>query len=184
MTKLPELFEEALSAAPPSRLTADDIFDATRARRRQRTAVAAGLAVVFIGVAGVAGVSLTGRHSANPPAGTAPPGPLVWAAQADADHLYALVNVCGHNPRVDPTVPNTAIDLGTDAPSGAPPTAAPTPTYQEPPVCNRLLASSDGGATWVSRGLTNQAEFTVVGPTSLLRLHVRLATGRPRSRVV
>ncbi len=170
MTELPELFDEAVSAPPPSRLTAADIFGASRARRRRSIAVAAGLVVVLGTLAAVTGLGLAGRHSANPPAGTAPPGPLVWAGRGDADHLYALINICGHNPRVDPTVSGTVVDLGTDAPPGYTPPPDPNATPSGPaPICYRLLTSSDAGVSWVPRGDMAEADLTVVGPTSLLR---------------
>ena len=67
-------------------------------------------------------------------------------------------------------------DYGTDYPSGNPsafpadPSAAPHGTPPPTQRCNELLASSDAGATWASRGLMVEAEVLIAGPLTLIRL--------------
>jgi hypothetical protein len=150
MTNLHDLFVEATSDAPPSRLSVEDVYSATRAQRRRyqlRTAVAVIAAVAAVSTGGVA---LIGTDTANPPVGADPPGPVEWAGRGDATHLYVARNVCGYNPYLTPSA----------SPGPTP------PTLGEP--CTELLASDDGGATWVSRG-TMATPPTIVGPLALVR---------------
>ena len=152
MTRIEELFDEAVSSAPPSLLSVDDVFGAL-AHRRRVTAVAASLTLVLVGLTTIGvGVGLGGSDTANPPAGAAPPGPLVWAGRGDADHLYRVTNVCGENPLIP-------------RPSDSPP-PSPEPIR---PDCNMLWASADGGATWTQRGLMTSNVVTIAGPQTLLR---------------
>ena len=152
MTRIQKLFDEAVSSVPPSRLTADAVLGQARHRRRMKTAVAASVSLVLTGLTTIViGTSLARFDSAGPPSGAAPPGPLVWVGRGDADHLYVVTNVCGENPRVP-------------RPSDTPP-PSPQPIK---PDCHLLWSSTDGGATWTQRGLTEPA-LTVVGPQALLR---------------
>jgi hypothetical protein len=152
MTRIQELFDEAVSSVPPSRLSADAVFGAVRRRRRTTALVAASVVFVLAGVTTiVVGASLAPSDRANPPSGAATPGPLVWAGRGDADHLYRVTNVCGENPWLRPS--NT-------------PPPSPEPTR---PDCNLLWASADGGATWTQRGLMTAKTVTVDGPRTLLR---------------
>jgi hypothetical protein len=152
LTKLTQLFDEAVSTPPPSRLTANGVLRAARARRQRVTAAVASLALVVGGMAVAIGLNLAGGHDRRPSAVTASPGPLEWSGRGDATHLYRVVNTCGRNPRMQMASPKAS-------------------TGREPaePVCNELWASADGGATWSSRGAMEADSVRIVGPQSLLR---------------
>jgi hypothetical protein len=153
MTRIQELFDDAVSTVPPSRLTADAVLGVARHRRRTATAVAASVSLVLVGLTTIGiGMGLAGSDTANPPSGAAPPGPLVWAGRGDADHLYRVTYICGENPLLP-------------RPSDTPP-PSPEPIRSD---CNMLWASADGGATWIERGLMTVNALTVAGPLTLLR---------------
>ena len=124
MTELDELFREAVSAPPPSRLTATAVLGAAGRRHRRQAALAAAVVITLGGLVsiGITGLSLGSRNAANPPGSAAPPGSLIWAGRGDATHLYRLTYSCGENPRLPQSYPATA-----------------TPgTGQTTPACNRL----------------------------------------------
>src|SRR5690242_6687643 len=125
MTQLPELFEQAVADTPPSRLSAHDVLTTVRFERRRRAVLASATAAILVGLATVTGAMLV-RNTSIPPAGSAPPGMIVWAGRGDADHYYKVENICGYNPRFTPsaTPPAGAVDLGTDGPAGS---ASPDP---------------------------------------------------------
>src|SRR5882672_1891371 len=109
MTALHERFAElADTSTPPSRLSADGVYGRARRRRRTRLAVSlAGGLSVLVG-AGTAVVlsdlpkneSATPGHATVSTSSTADPGAWIYdgavygAAATDAQHLYALVNLC------------------------------------------------------------------------------------------
>ncbi len=172
MTALPDLFDEAVADAPPSRLTAMDVLTAARLRRRHRATVSASL-VITVALATLATANVVGRHSPNPPTGAAPPAPLVWAGRADADHLYKVENICGANPLTDPSAVGSDDGYSTDSPAPSGQRADPSPMIG--PNCNRLLASSDGGATWSARADMQTPEVIILGPRTLLQYAPRAA---------
>jgi hypothetical protein len=151
MTKINQLFDEAVSAPPPSRLTAAGVLVAARARRQRMTAALASLALVAGGITVAIGLNLAGTDARHAPASTTPPGPLEWAGRGDASHLYRVTNICGENPRMAVSPP---------------PTTGPKASE---PLCSELWASADGGATWSSRGQMEADSIIIAGPQSLLR---------------
>jgi hypothetical protein len=159
VTEIRELFDEAVSAPPPSRLTADSVYRVARTQRLRAVAAMVSLVVAVAGGITVAGALATG-HGANPPAGTAPPGTVVWAGRGDATHLYVLTNAC---------------------PESIPPTPGPTvPVHPATAQCARLLGSDDAGATWTFRSGLATDGLTVLGPRTLLYLDLSsLVTATP-----
>jgi hypothetical protein len=149
MTNLFQLFEEATTAAPPSRLSVDDVFSAMRSRRRRhlRNAVA-GLAAVATAVA--IGIVWTAGPAGHGPVVAAVSHPVVWAGSGDAAHLYLVRDTCGRDRR---------------ATASAQPSADSGPPRQ---VCAELLASSDGGASWLSRGAITYPP-RILGTLTLMR---------------
>src|SRR5258706_6673471 len=144
MTDIRELFEQAVTQAPPSRLSAAEIYHAGRRRWRRRritgatAIVSTGIAVMLVGGVGV--IAQTGdvpgprRSALGPTERSSPMGPLRWAGMADADHLFLIRATCTP-----------------DASQASPgPSASPAPPR---PRCDEFLASDDGGVTWQSRGL-------------------------------
>lgn len=149
MTNLHELFVEASADAPPSRLSVEDVYSASRAQRRLgqlRTALAAMAAVVTVAAGGI---MLIGNAAPHPPAGADPPWSVVWADRGDASHLYVVRNICGSDPSTS---------------------SSPGPTPPPVGACHELLASSDGGATWVTRDTAPVDNGPrVLGPLTLMR---------------
>jgi hypothetical protein len=141
MTDIRDLFDEAVTGLRPSRLSADEIYQAGRDRWRRRWTAAAGafvsvgVAVVLVGVVATSG----GSNTVAPP--TLPPGTVRWAGLADAEHLYVAVNECGRGTVADPSRPPT---IGSE-------------------TCSELLASTDGGTTWQSRGTLPASTFPLWG---------------------
>jgi len=147
MTNLHELFVEATSDAPPSRLSVEDVYSATRTQRRLgqlRTALATAAALAMVAAGGI---TLAANLDSHPSTGADPPVPIVWAARGDATHLYTVTDLCQY--------PGT-------------PTSTAEPVEPWPTNCKHLWASDDGGATWVSRGTLNDPP-RILGPLTLLR---------------
>jgi hypothetical protein len=168
MTRIEELLDQAVAAAPPSRLRADEVFRAGRRRRSQRRMGASLAGVICVGVA-VALVGV-GAGGGNQPAVTSPPGPVRWVGFGDANHLYIITNTCELNPFV-----SASPDLMRSQPQSPTPTAqssVPSSPVSPPGSCDELSASSDGGATWQSRGAFPSGGFRggieVIGPETLI----------------
>ncbi|GIH02182.1 hypothetical protein Rhe02_02490 [Rhizocola hellebori] len=146
MTNLHELFEEATTVAPPSRLSVEDVFAAIQSRQRRRRVQTVLVAVAVVAVTATAGIALKSNFAAPPPADGDRPVSVVWAGRGDSTHLYLVRNTCDRSPiaaaELSPNVRN--------------------------PGCSELLASSDGGATWLSRGDVAYPP-RVLGPRSLLQ---------------
>jgi hypothetical protein len=160
MSGLRELFEEAAnSSAPPSRLTAEQVYAAGRRRRRRRSALAGGAAAAtcFAAVAVIALLApeasqvVARKPSAGGTASDAQrmPGPgllpeagerIQWAGAADAQHLYLM--------------------LSTLSSCAAPPCAK---------TIMQVVGSDDGGHTWSNRGAPiNVASVAVLGADQLV----------------
>jgi hypothetical protein len=133
---LKELFGQVVDApAPPSRLTADRVYDA--ARQRHRLAIAArsvGAAAAVLLSLGLVAMTVA-QHGGNP--GAVPtvadtaspppwPGPVLWVGGRDARHLYATLGDC-----------------------------LPCPV--------RLVASEDGGRHWSTRRLPAVTHAGIAG---------------------
>jgi hypothetical protein len=159
MTNLFQLFDEATTTAPPSRLSVDDVFAAMQSRRRRRLRnTVAGVAAIATAV--VSGIVWTANLTGPGPDVSAAAGPVIWAGRGDADHLYLVRNTCG--------------DDQTSTVSALPSAEAGPPERG----CSELLASSDGGASWLSRGSTTYPP-TVLGARTLMRFTGYLATEDP-----
>jgi len=147
MSRIEQLFQDAVADAPPTRLTPDKLY---AAGRRRRTWFRGGLAALGVAVVGV----LVGAVAANP-AGPAPStfdnqnGPVRWARAGDKDHLFLLSNDCLPSQRANR--PEEPLD---------------------PRQCpDELRASTDGGRAWQVRPLPSaQADWqvTLLGTQTLL----------------
>ncbi|GIG86121.1 beta propeller repeat protein [Plantactinospora endophytica] len=153
MTELRELFEDATSAPPPTRLLADEVYAAGRRRlRRRRTAMSGtAFAVTACAVATAALAAVPGTAPGPAPvdervaATAAPtdrpgvlpyPGRIQWMRAADSRHLYLALSTCPGGP------------CKTDW---------------------QLVGSDDGGRTWTERGTPGwYATALVLGPELLL----------------
>jgi len=174
VTSLRERFDDAAaSPAPPSRLSAAEVYAAAWRRRRVRTglvAVAGGFTAVVLVVAVVVGTAGSGRHqetagprpsgsSASPkPSPTGPSGAFVHdgvvlgATATDGSHLYAIQAAC--------------------------------PTDQIESCTTDLLGSDDAGQSWTvrSHGIDDLGGMSVPAPGVLLvgqgKQHISTDGGR------
>lgn len=151
MTGLRELFEDAADSSPrPSRLTAEEVYDAGRRRHRRRLTAATAAGASALAVVAVAAVHLlsptpltgdrppvAGRATTTGEPGPMPAGRVAWAGAADRDHLYLALSSCSSGP------------------------------------CDKqavvVVGSTDGGRTWRQRGEPIPAgPLAVVGPDVLI----------------
>jgi hypothetical protein len=142
MTNLRKLFDEATASAPPSRLSIEDVFAATRSSWRRRLTRVVGAVVATLATAAAGGIALTSEFATHLLPDPAPPSGAViaWAGRGDKSHLYLVIGICRNTP----------------------PTTGPDQT------CVELLASSDGGATWSNRGSVHGWP-QIVGPATVIR---------------
>ena len=92
MTDIRELFDDAVADAPPSRLSAHEVFRTGRARppaadRARRGLAGTGVAVLLAGVFALPGTR--GPEVFGPAARGS-----YWAGMADRDHLFMIRNRC------------------------------------------------------------------------------------------
>ena len=149
MSRIEELFRDAVADAPPTRLTADALYDAGRRRRAWFRGGLAALGVAVVGaLVGTAVVQPAGPNQSTFDNQT---GPIAWAGAGDRDHLYLLRDDCAASYRVEFI-------------------KHPAATYDSP-HCPQLDASSDGGQTWLGRDLPAPGadwQLTLLGPRTLL----------------
>ncbi|MGI5184542.1 hypothetical protein ACQEVZ_50640 [Dactylosporangium sp. CA-152071] len=172
MNQIRERFDEAAGEAPPSRLSADAVYERAFQRRRRRaagwTAVAAAVATTAV----VAAATLTpsGGQPADPPTQTADgwptgtrDGSIVSIAAADAEHLYAKVNACGEGARCTVNLVGSddggktwtvrSEDVAGDVSAPSPGVLAQTVEQQNtdpagPQLLHIPMVSRDGGRSW------------------------------------
>jgi BNR/Asp-box repeat len=147
MSRIEQLFQDAVADAPPTRLTPEKLYEAGR---RRRTWFRGGLAALGVAVA----AALVGTIVVNP-AGSTPStfdnqnGPIRWAGAGDKNHLFLLSNDCLPSQRANR--PEEPLD---------------------PRQCpDELHTSADGGRTWQVRPLPSpQADWriTLLGTQTLL----------------
>jgi hypothetical protein len=152
MNRLYERFEEmADTAAPPSRLSADEVYAAAWRRRRWRRTGWATAAVAAVAVGGIGLTMLQPR--ADNPAGSGPlpsqtaqgwpadtqDGTVISAAATDSSHLFAAINAC-------------------------------TVKDGERQCVAQLVGSDDGGRTWTVRQADiGDGQITSPAPGALLQ---------------
>ncbi|MEU5938993.1 hypothetical protein ABZ807_07340 [Micromonospora sp. NPDC047548] len=151
MTGLRELFEDAADSSPrPSRLMAEEVYDAGRRRhRRRRTATTvagasalATVAVVAVNLLAPAPPPVDGPPIASRTTAAGDPDPasgrrIQWAGAADREHLYLSLSSCTGGPCQKQTV--------------------------------ALVGSTDGGRTWSDRGMPiTVSALAVLGPDALI----------------
>ncbi|MEV5763291.1 hypothetical protein AB0L34_01750 [Micromonospora sp. NPDC052213] len=195
MTGLRELFEDAAgSSARPSRLTANEVYDAGRRRHRRRLAAATVAGATALTLVAVAAVNLLapvpppvdGTPIAGQPTTTGNPDPasgrrIRWALAADRNHLYLSLSTCTNGPcQSKQTVALVGSTDGgrTWSDRGAPITVsalavlgpdtliAAVPGIR-PGADLTLLASLDGGRTWAAARSAGTAEAVPAGGTAI-----------------
>src|SRR5215470_15969317 len=92
MSRIEQLFQDAVADAPPTRLTPGKLYEAGR---RRRNWFRGGLAALGLAVAGVvAGAVAVGTAGPAPSTFDNQNGPIRWAGAGDKDHLFLLSNDC------------------------------------------------------------------------------------------
>ncbi|MEV0805363.1 hypothetical protein [Micromonospora sp. NPDC050200] len=194
MTGLRELFEDAAdSSARPSRLTAEEVYDAGRRRHRRRltAATAAGasalatVAVVAVNLLSPVPPPVDGPPIASRTTMTGDPDPasgrrIRWAGAADREHLYLSLSNCTGGPCQKQRVAlvgstdggRTWSDRGTPITVSALAVLGPDALIaaapgSRPDADRALLASLDGGRTWAAAQPAGTAEAVPDGGTAI-----------------
>ena len=149
MSRIEQLFQDAVADAPPTRLTPGELYAAGRRRRNWFRASLAALGVAVAGA--VVGAVVVNTAGPAPSTFDNQNGPIRWARAGDQDHLFLLSNDCLPSQRANQ--PEEALD---------------------PRQCPDVLrASTDGGRTWQMRPLPSPRadwRITLLGTQTLLVL--------------